>query len=66
MNKLEDIEMAVKALPEQEYLQFRQWFLERDWQKWDRQIEADSVSGKLEFLVREASEAKTAGQLRSL
>lgn len=66
MNKFEDIEMAVKALPEQEYLQFRQWFLERDWQKWDRQIEADSVSGKLDFLVREASEAKTAGQLRSL
>lgn len=66
MNKLEDIEMAVNALPEQEYLQFRQWFLERDWEKLDRQVEADSVSGKLDFLVREASEAKTAGQLRSL
>ncbi|HQI29163.1 MAG TPA: hypothetical protein PLT20_13835 [Sedimentisphaerales bacterium] len=66
MNKLEDIEMAVSALPEQEYLQFRRWFLERDWENWDRQIEADSASGELDFLVREASEAKTAGQLRSL
>ncbi len=53
MTKVEDIEMAVSALPENEYAQFRRWFLERDWDKWDRQIENDSASGKLDFLIRE-------------
>ena len=27
------------------------------WEKWDREIEADSASGKLDFLLREAAEA---------
>jgi predicted RNase H-like HicB family nuclease len=29
------------------------------WEKWDREIEADSESGKLDFLLREAAEANT-------
>ena len=66
MTRLEEIEVAVEALPEKEYSQFRQWFLERDWRKWDQQIESDSASGKLDFLIREAHEAKIAGKLRSL
>jgi hypothetical protein len=66
MRKLREIEIAIDALPEEEYGEFRRWFLERDWAKWDRQIEADSASGKLEFLVREAQEAKGKGTLKRL
>ena len=66
MTKVEDIEMAVSALPENEYAQFRRWFLERDWEKWDRQIEADSASGKLDFLTREARDAKVSRGLGTL
>ena len=66
MTRLEELETAVGALPEKEYSKFRQWFLERDWEKWDRQIEADSTSGKLDFLAREAREAKNSGKLRNL
>jgi hypothetical protein len=66
MSRLREIELAIDSLPEEEYSQFRRWFLERDWVKWDRQIEADSASGKLDFLVREAQEAKTKGTLKSL
>jgi len=51
MSKLSEIEMAIDALPDEEYSEFRRWFLERDWAKWDRQIEADSTSGKLDFLL---------------
>jgi hypothetical protein len=50
MTKVEQLEMAVTSLPEEEYVQFRRWFLERDWEKWDREIEADSMAGKLDFL----------------
>jgi hypothetical protein len=66
MSKLREIEMAIDALPDEEYGEFRRWFLERDWAKWDRRIEADSASGKLEFLVREAQEAKGKGTLKRL
>ncbi|OGP54216.1 MAG: hypothetical protein A2Y65_05980, partial [Deltaproteobacteria bacterium RBG_13_52_11] len=48
------IKKAIDALPEDDYAQLRQWFSEKDWRKWDREIEADSGSGKLDFLVREA------------
>ena len=66
MSKLDDIEEAVESLPEEEYGRFRMWFLELDWGKWDRQIEADSASGRLDFLLREAHEAKSSGELRDL
>jgi hypothetical protein len=66
MTTLEEIEKAVASLPTEEYRQFREWFLERDWADWDRQIEADSKSGKLDFLVKEAMEGKNRGDLREL
>ena len=66
MTKIEELEMAVTLLPEEEYSQFRRWFLDRDWEKWDREIEADAGSGKLAFLVQEAAEAKKNNQLKDL
>jgi len=58
MTRLEELEMAIESLPEKKYSEFRRWFLERDWAKWDRQIEADSASGRLDFLFREAQQGK--------
>jgi hypothetical protein len=49
--QLEEIQVAIESLPHEEYIRLRQWFSERDWEKWDRQIEADSESGKLDFLI---------------
>jgi len=66
MSRLREIEMAIDALPDEEYSELRRWFLERDWAKWDRQIEADSASGSLNFLVKEAREAKGQGTLKPL
>ncbi|MEW6666163.1 MAG: hypothetical protein AB1512_13215 [Thermodesulfobacteriota bacterium] len=66
MTSIEEIEKAVASLPVEEYRQFREWFLERDWAQWDKQIQADSESGKLDFLVKEAMEAKNRGDLRDL
>ncbi len=53
--RLAELETEVERLSEQDYDKFRRWFLERDWQAWDRQVEADSASGKLDFLVQEAN-----------
>ncbi len=66
MTKLEELETAIDSLPENEYSQLRQWFLERDWAKWDQQIEADSASGTLDFLIKEAMEGKAKGTLKDL
>lgn len=66
MTRLEQLEQTIAALPVDEYRQLRNWILERDWEAWDRQIEADSASGKLDFLLKEADEEKLQGRLRPL
>jgi hypothetical protein len=64
--RLEEIQVAIESLPYEEYIRLRQWFSERDWEKWDRQIEADSESGKLDFLIEEALTEKAKGSLKEL
>ncbi len=54
MSKVTEIKEAIEALPEKDYIQLRQWFSEKDWGKWDKQIEAYSEGGKLDFLIKEA------------
>jgi len=46
MSRVSEIRAAIEALGEDEYAQLRQWFSERDWQRWDEETEADSASGK--------------------
>ncbi len=58
MRNVKEIERAVNGLSEAEYVEFRHWFLERDWEEWDRQIRVDSDAGKLDFLIREAEEER--------
>ncbi len=66
MSRLEKIQQAILALPEAEYKQLRHWFSELDWKKWDREIEADSDAGRLDFLTAEALEEKKKGTLKDL
>jgi hypothetical protein len=66
MSKVEEIKEAIDSLPEQEYVELRRWFTEKDWSKWDRQIAEDSDARKLDFLIREAKEAKANNKLREL
>ncbi len=66
MSKVKDIKEAIESLPEQEYKELLRWFTEKDWEKWDRQIAEDSKSGKLDFLVKQAKEAKSKNKLREI
>ena len=50
----------------QEYMKLVRWFSERDWKAWDREIIEDSQSGKLDFLLEEALNAKKNGQLNTM
>lgn len=64
--KVNEIKAAIEALSKDEYVRLRRWFSEMDWESWDRQIELDSESGKLDFLIREAVDQKGKGGLREL
>ncbi len=66
MTSVSEIQKAILALPEAEYVQLRQWIGEIDWQRWDKEIEADSSEGKLDFLIAGAMEAKDRGDLQEL
>ncbi|GJQ49205.1 hypothetical protein KsCSTR_19970 [Candidatus Kuenenia stuttgartiensis] len=66
MSTVSKIKEAIETLPENEYVQLRQWFLEKDWEKWDNQILADSEAGTLDPLIKEAFEEKSKGKLKEL
>jgi hypothetical protein len=66
MSKINELKAVIEALPEDDYTKLRQWFSEKDWQKWDKQIEEDSESGKLDFLTQEALDQKKKGKLGNL
>ena len=66
MSKLENIQAAIESLSEEEYSRLREWFVEKDWEQWDKEIEVDSQSGKLDFLVKEALQDKSKGRLTDL
>jgi hypothetical protein len=51
---ISEIENAVRQLSPEELTRFRRWFAEFDADQWDRQIEADAKSGKLDKLADEA------------
>ena len=66
MSSVTEIQQAILSLPEADYLQLRNWFNEIDWERWDRQIKADSENGKLAVLIAEVFEAKAKGTLKKI
>ena len=66
MSKVDELKSEIERLPTEEFTELVRWLSERDWERWDKEIEADSVSGKLDFLVREALDAKSKRTLKDL
>ncbi|MBC7609274.1 MAG: hypothetical protein H7228_06800 [Polaromonas sp.] len=66
MGNVKSIESAVESLPPMELAEFRQWFAEFDGHEWDKQIEQDTASGKLDQLAAEALADYCAGATRQL
>lgn len=54
MAAIQSLEEQVKKLSAEELREFREWFFEWDADDWDRQIERDAESGKLDALAAEA------------
>jgi hypothetical protein len=66
MSKVEELKNEIEQLPKEEFTELYRWLSERDWANWDNEIAADSEAGRLDFLVREALDAKAKGKLKDL
>ena len=66
MSTVEEIEAAIEKLPPTQIARIATWMADRYAVLWDKQIEEDSASGKLDFLFDEAKREIAAGQARPL
>lgn len=66
MNTRLEVESAIKQLPEDEVRNLAKWLQEYLDEMWDRQIEADLASGKLDRLIAQAEEDMAANNVRDL
>ncbi|MBI5379675.1 MAG: hypothetical protein HZA23_05910 [Nitrospirae bacterium] len=66
MSKMDELKTEIERLPREEFSELVRWLSEKDWERWDKEIQADSEAGKLDFLVREAFNEKTMGTLKNL
>jgi hypothetical protein len=63
---VEQIESAILKLSAKELTQLTKWVLELDEQQWDKQIESDAATGKLDFLKQEALQELESGDSRMI
>jgi hypothetical protein len=54
MSTIQEIEDAIRQLPDDELAALRVWFAEFDAAAWDRQFERDVAEGRLDTLADEA------------
>jgi hypothetical protein len=66
MHDLKELKDTIEKLSPKEFEELRKWIIERDWELWDKQIEKDSESGKLDFLIEEAEKELREGELLDL
>jgi hypothetical protein len=62
MTRLEKLEQEIEELTPVELTALRKWFHEHDAGEWDKQIEADVLSGKLDKLAERALADHIAGK----
>ena len=63
---VQDLEKAVAVLSPEELREFRAWFADFDMAQWDRQIEEDSNTGRLDHLIERAMDEYRAGKTTDL
>ncbi|WP_420642575.1 hypothetical protein [Candidatus Leptofilum sp.] len=64
--QMEQLQQEIEQLSDEDFSQLRRWFAEKDWERWDQQLEMDINLGKLNFLIEEAQTAKQKNELKEL
>jgi KaiC/GvpD/RAD55 family RecA-like ATPase len=66
MTAIDKLEQEVQRLSREELAAFRDWFRKYDSDEWDREIEQDVRSGKLDGLAQEAIAEHKAGRTKEI
>lgn len=66
MTRLQLLEEEIKKLSPEELAELRDWLLERDAERWDREIERDAASGKLDKVFEKSLANHRAGKSREI
>jgi hypothetical protein len=66
MSTIQEIEQAVRGLDPKNLAEFRQWFVAFDAEIWDRQMEDDAATGRLDWLAEEALRDSRAGRCQDI
>jgi hypothetical protein len=62
----EELKATVSNLPQNELMQFSEWFEEFMANQWDKKIEADILSGRLDTIGKYADDEFIAGRTKPL
>ncbi|MGB5772884.1 MAG: hypothetical protein WBM32_23895 [Crocosphaera sp.] len=66
MTQIELLKQHIVELDDDSFAQLRDWLIEFDQTRWDKQLEADSNAGKLDFLINAALAEHEAGKTKDL
>ena len=66
MTQVEQLEQHIAELDDASFSKLCEWFIEFEQARWDKQLEADSNAGKLDFLINAALAEHEAGLTRDL
>lgn len=66
MTKVQALEEAIDKLSPQELAELRVWFVEREAEAWDREIERDATSGQLDERFEKSVTDHRAGRSREI
>ena len=66
MSTIEQLKAEIERLPGDERAELARWLSERQWERWDTRIKADSRAESLDFLINEARAEKSEGSLKNL
>lgn len=66
MTKVQALEEEIERLTPEELAELRVWLVEREADEWDREIERDAASGKLDKLFEKSVADHRAGKSREI
>jgi len=66
MTKVQALEEEIEKLSSAELVELREWIVEREAEVWDREIERDAASGKLDKLFEKSVADHRAGKSREI
>ena len=66
MTRVQALEQEIERLSPEELVELRLWLDEREAEAWDREIERDAASGKLDKLFEKSMTDHRAGKSREI